>query len=863
MPENTPQSAIQEFIRAVGTPADNQPWDPRSSVLPRDEVRDNRLVTHPITAEELNRLKESLWGDNLIQGFEELTEFNQVQRELLRLKQELSGASPEQRQIAEYRISYLQTNLRMILGNRTNLQLQAGFSKRISELNLKVTIDPTIERNLVAHMQPLTGAIQARVSLAQLGLLFMRKSEGKTVSDEEINQARRQIPRTIQVWNTEQNKEETVTLNPDAWQSAGMLQDPAFASAVLGLENQIDRLLTYDESVPGVSTEALGLNPVDVYYVEYLSVVREKISERRKAIRLETGSQATAEDEKLKKLEDDIITELSQFVWRNQRQQIGTLDDVSRSFFDTTYAPQGNEGDPPIFTQKQIESVATIDRVNFGRQVEAIRERFHDRAVQVMGGANSDGDPVKGLFDQSIFDLGDWKLYSEDVYKDHGRFKIVYPVLEAAAHVGVAPEVIRKYLNPLEMNATFSDKVEDVMVHVRRAWKLPDVITVDGETVPFDVREPKHWDALSPEQWQEIEASQKSTLDQLNQNKEKFKNSLGNIEWNLQSFQQLYELKNPDQMVDQEPDIATLDSLLSSETTLDELLADPEVLKAAPAKLVACYYYLFFKLQQNADAYAELSHDMQLGFDEISDQGLDAMGHLKDAKDQANNWWIYGLFGALGYVIARKVPVLGKTLRFGEKIGWHAGRGAVNLIRRTPRVTPAQRAIRGSRLANELTKTRDMPGEKALLEMLEKTRAGRWVSNLKFVRNASVANGANKVIKYGSFAVIPAVGLYEAYLTHERVKSANGNAQLQAEYAKEYKTTALETSGYLAAALLSFGPQVVLTAPVYYTGSYNRNRAEVKNGWAREAADWNREFDSTGLMGQLRKATSLNAVEAG
>jgi hypothetical protein len=137
------------------------------------------------------------------------------------------------------------------------------------------------------------------------------------------------------------------------------------------------------------------------------------------------------------------------------------------------------------------------------------------------------------------------------------------------------------------------------------------------------------------------------------------------------------------------------------------------------------------------------------------------------------------------------------------------------------------------------------------------------VQNLKFVQNSRIATRAGTVFKYGSYAIIPAVGAYEAYLTHERVKSAEGNKDLQNEYAQGYKTAALETAGYGAAALLSFGPQVVLTAPVYYAGSYNRDRSEVKAGWAREAADWNREFDSTGLMGQLRTTTLTNAVEAG
>ncbi len=165
--------------------------------------------------------------------------------------------------------------------------------------------------------------------------------------------------------------------------------------------------------------------------------------------------------------------------------------------------------------------------------------------------------------------------------------------------------------------------------------------------------------------------------------------------------------------------------------------------------------------------------------------------------------------------------------------------------------------------AEALAKEKYLAREAKLAETLEKSAAGKGVSALRSVGNARIVRGGLKVLKYGTTALIPAITAVEAYQTHERVASAEGSAGLQSVYREGYTTTALESAGLAATIPLSFGPQIVLMAPVMWAGSYRSGRAEVRAGWEREPQDWAREFDSTGLITQLRDTTLSSAVDAG
>lgn len=234
---------------------------------------------------------------------------------------------------------------------------------------------------------------------------------------------------------------------------------------------------------------------------------------------------------------------------------------------------------------------------------------------------------------------------------------------------------------------------------------------------------------------------------------------------------------------------------------------------------------------------------------------------------QANDWrtLMYALLAvALGAGVAGHfIP---KLIRGGTRMvrgGIKTGANATKVGSRVAAGEATQTAGTSGRITEELTKMRYVQKERQLSQWLEKSTTGRWVSNLKFIRNSRIAGVAGKTIKYGSFALIPAISAYEFHETYHRVKEAQGNVELQKEYASNYKTTALETAGLTVTLPLALGPQIVLTAPVLYASQFSRSRSEVKAGWERTATDWAREFDSTGLMLQLKNTTLANAVESG
>ena len=74
----------------------------------------------------------------------------------------------------------------------------------------------------------------------------------------------------------------------------------------------------------------------------------------------------------------------------------------------------------------------------------------------------------------------------EDLYKKNTRLKVVYPLLDALARAGALPKVVRKNLNPLEMDTTFKKETDGAMEHIRNGWKLPKQVTIDGKTEDFD-----------------------------------------------------------------------------------------------------------------------------------------------------------------------------------------------------------------------------------------------------------------------------------------------------------------------------------------------------------------------------------------
>lgn len=426
-------------------------------------------------------------------------------------------------------------------------------------------------------------------------------------------------------------------------------------------------------------------------------------------------------------------------------------------------------------------------------------------------------------------------------------------------------------------------------------WEAQDMIT-NAVGLDFDIREsrtqailspiyerlglPDNYSQLTTKQKAEARkspevqrrlASVKKIIDEFRANQESV---LQGIESDASLLRSLIALKQPSELaLVMEPEVPTEMPKLSDLNT-DE-------------KIAGAYIFLLERI--STTRVNDLNKAQQQFMNKIN-ENLSLNIDVADVEMQLGTVWmrewamsigaILGESMAAYYVVRKGLPAAlrqtPRLVRGGVRLASHgidAVRSGMRSARQVPdSATPSRTAPAGvaddierasGKAVDELTKMRYIDKERQLAQWLEKTRAGRFVSNLKFVQNMKVVRGTGTVLKYGAFVLVPAAGAYEAYLTHERVQSADGNKDLQDVYAENYTTTALETAGYGAGMLLSIGPQIVLAVPIYVAGGKRRARAEVKEGWVRESDDWMREFDSTGLMNKLRKTTLTDAVEAG
>lgn len=213
---------------------------------------------------------------------------------------------------------------------------------------------------------------------------------------------------------------------------------------------------------------------------------------------------------------------------------------------------------------------------------------------------------------------------------------------------------------------------------------------------------------------------------------------------------------------------------------------------------------------------------------------------------------LWGLAGSVAYPLLRR----------GVPLMWRTGRSTVGRSARLVRGLSQQRET-SQATQNALNRMRYIARERQLAQWFQSTRGGQWFSKLPSVRNTRVVRGGGAALKYGTAAIIPAVAAYNVYTTEQQAQRAEGNSDLQSHYREDHITTGLEAGGLGLTLLLSAGPQIALTIPIVYAGSYRRDRAEVKADWIRDIDDWLKEFDSSGLMGKLRDTNVTNAVKAG
>jgi len=754
---NPTDIAVRDYLRAVTGSEDGQIEQRPDWKIPHTSVGAG-IETTPIQSQHLDTIERSIMDDNILGSFEELSVLREAYLERQRLRQVADNSPVVQLQAIEYRINNIRLHRRLVLENKETLLKAQKLKTDMSALGLEQKISPDIAANAFSHLGELTGVVNERLAIGQLALLLNQKKDGKDVPHQLILDAIANVPTLVKAKKMGETAEAIINKSSLETMSAVAALE-ALTEPIRIAEENMGWTLSYDATVAGVSPEHIGINPVDVYYNELLAEAVGSATQHEFDLARRPGNET--QTARIRAFRDQLTLAFKDDLTRIHSHAIGNLRGVSVDFADTTYAP-GTEQPPYVFPPALLGELPEL-RTESDEQVTTVIGAFRKRALMVIGGQDEEGRTVKGLMDMSIFDFKDsWiptvdrgavQLRQEDFYKKHVRFGLVYPLLDALTRAMAAPDVISRGVTRAGLNAatgtdfgiqplTFKEEAEKAMSKVRKAWKLPETIEFNGEEVPFDFYNPDHWDTLSPEQWSEIQKSQRSTMDALTVNREAMTNSLSAVEGDLRSFEALYAFSKPDQMIGVIPDEQTFADLQSNTTSVAELMADPE-LKTNPAKLAACYYYVIVQLEGHSAQYAENFTTLAAELNEIGDYDIDAAAGLEEAgRNIRVPYWFFAIVGGLmawygtgyfrakaplrfaraGRVMARDVY---RTARFGyrQTIGRVVpGRAPVNEAERLAANQADELATsvrRVTELETEITRLRGT-GQEAAQQIIEK-----------------------------------------------------------------------------------------------------------------------------------------------
>lgn len=183
--------------------------------------------------------------------------------------------------------------------------------------------------------------------------------------------------------------------------------------------------------------------------------------------------------------------------------------------------------------------------------------------------------------------------------------------------------------------------------------------------------------------------------------------------------------------------------------------------------------------------------------------------------------------------------------KYAGKLARFTGRTTLGAMRSTAR---GVKSLGNVRPPGFMTKLRYIKQEQAAANYLAKTRAGKFVSNLRIFRSTRFSRGAGKAAKGIGWMAVPALTAYELYINKQRKEGVKENRVLKDEYSSQDKTTLLEGAGVGATLLVATGPAIVLAAPVFYAGSVSRGRSEKRANWKRDSLQWEKEYSSDGLL---------------
>ena len=664
--EPSATDALSRFEKALGP---KPPSELRVPQLKRAVHGDDRAGD--VTDAELQAIEARIAPENALQGFEEgsLLEQARGQRQLLHLR--LSRAPRGEREFMEHYLSARERQMQLVVRNREKLTLLKDIQGKMESAGIKVEVPKGVEQNMVRYLTALSEPLITMTAFQRFNALMYRRMAGTEVPDAIMKDAVRDLPKLV-AGRSDENRPIAVRLEPEklgALAPKKAIDSSIKKEAEHALFQQIEWLTSFAPDVPGVSAKYPGNNPLDVYIVEYLAAALTLANEKAidVGLRMEKGSDKEAKLKECmaqsKQVRDAMLAFQKLAILGNTQD----FEAVAATFMDQRYVPPG--GMKPEDLRRRVEANMPSREEETKHKDKLVAEaRAHSVVIKEVFNTDLSWDWRKPL------ELRNWDIKKEDFYKKNMRFKYVYPMIDAMMRFralpvvtakkawkgigdAVAPDIMPEFLKKaiFGKGTTFEKEIQEAMDQVKDAWALPKEIEIDGKKVPFDFWDPKHWEAIPKEQWEKIKAKQESTMDVLNQRREKVLGTFDKYGNDVNLYDTLWKFRHPAEQIGVLPDEKTCEELESGKITVQQIIADP---KCTPEQISACWLFVISEMFKHQDEYmieaGDFSNQMRIKTEKDIETGAGI------PKTKEFPWWILAVLGswlAAGFVTARGGPV--------------------------------------------------------------------------------------------------------------------------------------------------------------------------------------------------------------
>lgn len=630
-----------------------------------------------------------------LKGFERLTLLRTLFDERMRLAQSVRGRPTEEKQFFELRIVAKRGHLALAKHNEQRLRQFQSVEELMRRTGIDVPMAAELKQNMDVHLTESARAMDGLVALGNYIMLMYKLKDGKPVAREDLDEALARLPRTVE-GRTGRTGEATkpihLTLDPDAlsgrsWRE--VLADQRYNDCQTALDLQLEWLLSFQKGVPGVSLDHEGENPVDVFCVDYLNrAVQATLDEEiRVGLTLSKGAERDAQVKNIRDVRTRLFQERETFKHLSGETIIQFLEDTNTGIFNKKFGAETT-----VEPASGLEFARMMSKLPEER---AVVDQFFEQSAETFDAHRA---LVEQVFSFSLLNMKDWKYYVEDVHKKHFLSK-VYPLLDTMVRVRAAPKVLaskaagealRKFekgtgipsssIAPV-VETTFKEEADKVMKEIQEGWHLPKTVVIDGREVPFDFHDDAHWAAIRPEQWEDIQKSQESTLSICLQQRGDIIDKINQCQKGAALLRSLRAIAHPLDLLEVDPDEEVFRGLMERRMDPEALLADPQ-LKTKKPVIVALYFFTIAQMDRDWDEYLVVSGRTDAKLKEVAERSLDEGRGYKDAKDLVPvPWWLVVWYAS---AMARakwkapwKPPFFRAPWRMMRDIPW-AGRTALS-----------------------------------------------------------------------------------------------------------------------------------------------------------------------------------------